>query len=187
MKKAYLFISGTKTGVSKCVSFFTHSKETHSTLSFNGKFDCMYTFGRFGMKPLPSGFVKENIRTNTLKKYDYCPCKIFTIDLTDEQFENIQKEIKKYEDEKQKYKYAILGAFLCAFRIKKTFKYKRFCSQFVANLLHDGGGIELPYDTSLMRPKDFLKLDCITLIYEGTINSLATKIDDGELILENYE
>ena len=127
MRKIYLFISGTKTGVSRCVSFFTRSKNTHSTLSLNGKFDCMYTFGRCTLKPLPSGFVKENIRTNVLKKYDYCPCKIFEIDVTDEQYAGILAEIKRYEDEKEKYKYAILGAFLCAFRIKKTFKYKRFC------------------------------------------------------------
>lgn len=117
MRKIYLFISGTKTGVSRCVSFFTRSKNTHSTLSLNGKFDCMYTFGRFTLKPLPSGFVKENIRTNVLKKYDYCPCKIFEIDITDEQYAGILAEIKRYEDEKEKYKYAILGAFLCAFRI----------------------------------------------------------------------
>ncbi len=183
MRKIYLFISGTQTGVSKCVSFFTRSKNTHSTLSLDGKFDCMYTFGRFTLKPLPSGFVKENIRTNVLKKYDYCPCKIFEIDVDDEQYANLLKEIKRYEDEKQKYKYAILGAFLCAFRIKKTFKYKRFCSQFVANLLHDGAGLELPYDTSLMRPKDFLLLDYIKPVYEGSIRSLAEKVDSGELVL----
>jgi hypothetical protein len=183
MKKIYLFISGTKTGVSKCVSFFTRSKNTHSTLSLNGKFDCMYTFGRFTLKPLPSGFVKENIRTNVLKKYDYCPCKIFEIDLTDEQYTALLAEIKRYEGEKQKYKYAILGAFLCAFRIKKTFKYKRFCSQFVANLLHDGAGLPLPYDTSLMRPKDFLTLDYIKPVYEGSIRSLAEKVDSGALVL----
>lgn len=187
MKKAYLFISGTKTGVSRCVGFFTRSKETHSTLSFNGKFDSMYTFGRFGMKPLPSGLVKENIRTNTLKKYDYCQCKIFGVPLTDEQFDNIQLEISRYEAEKEKYKYAIIGAFFCAFRIKKTFRYRRFCSQFVANLLHDGGGVELPYDTSLMRPKDFLKLDFLEPLFSGTINELAQKIDGGEIDFPSYE
>ena len=183
MKKIYLFISSRITNVSKAIGFFTHSPSTHTTLSLNACFDEMYTFSRKTMRLFPSGFVKENIRTNVLKKYDYCPCKIFEIDVDDEQYANLLKEIKRYEDERQKYKYAILGAFLCAFRIKKTFKYKRFCSQFVANLLHDGAGLELPYDTSLMRPKDFLLLDYIKPVYEGSIRSLAEKVDSGELVL----
>lgn len=53
----------------------------------------------------------------------------------------------------------------------------------MANLLHDGAGLPLPYDTSLMRPKDFLTLDYIKPVFEGSIRSLAEKTDSGELVL----
>ncbi|MDD7213912.1 MAG: hypothetical protein PUH90_01210 [Clostridia bacterium] len=177
MKKIYLFISSRITNVSKAIGFFTHSPSTHTTLSLNACFDEMYTFSRKTMRLFPSGFVKENIRTNVLKKRDTCPCSVYEIELTDEKYENLKRKIEKFEEEGEKYKYAVLGIFLCFFRIKKTFKYKRFCSQFVSELLRDGAGIELPYDPSLMRPKDFLKLDCLNLVYEGTIRGLAEKTD----------
>lgn len=180
MKKIYLFISSRITNVSKAIGFFTHSPSTHTTLSLNACFDEMYTFSRKTMRLFPSGFVKENIRTNVLKKRDKCPCRVYEIELTDEKYENLRCEIAKFECEGEKYKYAVLGIFLCFFRIKKTFKYKRFCSQFVSELLRDGVGLKLPYDPSLMRPKDFLKLKCLKLVYEGTIRNLAQKTDCGE-------
>lgn len=177
MKHVYLFISTRLTNVSKVIGFFTHSPSTHSTLSLNARFDEMYTFSRKTMKLFPSGYVKENIRTNILKKRDKCLCKVYEIELADEKYKNLKREIAKFEREGEKYKYAVLGIFFCFFRIKKTFKYKRFCSQFVSELLRDGAGIELPYDPSLMRPKDFLKLDCLTLVYEGTIRGLVETVD----------
>lgn len=177
MKHVYLFISTRLTNVSKVIGFFTHSPSTHSTLSLNARFDEMYTFSRKTMKLFPSGYVKENIRTNILKKRDNCLCKVYEIELADQKYENLKREIAKFEREGEKYKYAVLGIFFCFFRIKKTFKYKRFCSQFVSELLRDGAGIELPYDPSLMRPKDFLKLDCLTLVYEGTIRGLTETVD----------
>lgn len=187
MKELFLFVSSTKTNVSKTVRFFTRSKTTHSALCLNGKLDYMYTFGRKTLKPFPAGFVHENIRKNILNLHNSCYCEVYRFEITDEQYQNLQKEIEKYESEIDKYKYALLGVWFCLLRIKKTFKYRRFCSQFVANLLHDGAGIELPYHTSLMRPKDFIKMDIFEKVYSGTIKNLAEKIDDGTLNLKRFD
>lgn len=184
MKELFLFLSSTKTNVSKTVRFFTRSKTTHSALCLNGKFDFMYTFGRKTLKPFPAGFVHENIRKNILHAQNSCYCEVYRLFISDEAYENLLKEIAKYEAEIDKYKYALLGAWLCLLRIKKTFKYKRFCSQFVANLLHDGAGIELPYHTSKMRPKDFLTLPNLERVYSGTIKDLAEGIDSGKINLK---
>ena len=183
MKNLFLFVSSTKTRVSKTVKFLTHSKTTHSALCLNGKFDHMYSFGRKTLKPFPAGFVHEDIRKNMLKVQNSCYCEVYRLVISDSAYENLLKEIEKYESEMDKYKYALLGAWLCLLRIKKTFKYKRFCSQFVANLLHDGAGIELPYHTSLMRPKDFLKLPDLERVFAGTNKELAEKIDCETLVL----
>ncbi|MBR2384148.1 MAG: hypothetical protein IKA99_00915, partial [Clostridia bacterium] len=158
MKELFLFLSSTKTHVSKTVRFFTRSKTTHSALCLNDKFDCMYSFGRKTLKLFPAGLVHENIRENMLRVQNSCYCEVYRLKISDESYQNLLKEIEKYDAEIDKYEYAVLGAWLCLLRIKKTFKYKRFCSQFVANLLHDGAGIELPHHPSKMRPKDFLKL-----------------------------
>ena len=184
MKELFLFLSSTKTKVSKTVRFFTRSKTTHSALCLNGKFDFMYTFGRKTLKTFPAGFVHENIRKNILHVQNSCYCEVYRLFISDEAYENLLKEIEKYEAEIEKYKYAVLGAWLCLLRIKKTFKYKRFCSQFVANLLHDGAGIELPYHTSKIRPKDFLTLPNLERVYSGTIKDLAEGIDSGKINLK---
>ena len=124
MKELFLFLSSTKTKVSKTVRFFTRSKTTHSALCLNGKFDFMYTFGRKTLKPFPAGFVHENIRKNILHVQNNCHCEVYRIEITDEAYENLLKEIQKYEEEIDRYKYALLGVWLCLLRIKKTFKYK---------------------------------------------------------------
>ena len=187
MKELFLFVSSTKTKVSKTVRFFTRSKTTHTALCLNGKFDYMYTFGRKTLKALPAGFVHEDIRKNILHLHNSCFCEVYRFEITDEAYQNLMKEIEKYESEIDKYKYAILGVWLCLFGIKKTFKYKRFCSQFVADLLHDGAGITLPRHTSLMRPKDFIKMDIFERVYAGTIKDLAEKIDNNTLNFKRFD
>ena len=187
MKELFLFLSSTKTHVSKTVRFFTRSKTTHSALCLNGKFDKMYSFGRKTLKLFPAGFVHENIRKNMLRVQNSCYCEVYRLEISDEAYQNLLKEIDKYEAEIDKYKYALLGAWLCLFRIKKTFKYKRFCSQFVANLLHDGAGLELPHHTSKMRPKDFLNLPNLEKVYSGTIKDLELGIDSGKLRFKTDE
>ena len=187
MKELFLFVSSTKTNVSKTVGFFTRSKTTHSALCLNGKMDYMYTFGRKTLKPFPAGFVHEDIRKNILHVHNNCYCEVYRFEITEDAYQNLLKEIEKYEREIDKYKYSILGVWLCLLRIKKTFKYRRFCSEFVANLMHDGAGITLPCHTSLMRPKDFIKMDILEKVYSGTIKNLATKIDDGTLKLKRFE
>lgn len=183
MKEIFIFTSSTKTKVSKTVKFLTKSKTTHSALCLNGKFDNMYSFGRKTLKPFPAGFVFENIRTNILGAQSSCFCRVFRLRITDENYDNLLKYCKTFEEEKEKYKYALLGAWLCLFRIKKVFKYKRFCSQFVAELLEKGAGIKMPYHPCLMRPKDFLNLENIEEIYSGTIKELSQKIDSGDKLL----
>ena len=116
-----------------------------------------------------------------LRVQNSCYCEVYRLKISDESYQNLLKEIEKYDAEIDKYEYAVLGAWLCLLRIKKTFKYKRFCSQFVANLLHDGAGIELPHHPSKMRPKDFLKLPNLERVYSGTIKDLAKKIDEENL------
>ena len=187
MKELYLFLSSTKTYVARTVYLFTRSKITHSAICLNGKFDHMYSFGRKTLKLFPAGYVYENIRERMLKKQNRCFCKVFRIKISDEAYENMLKEIEKYEAEKEKYKYAIFGALLCALRIEKTIKYKRFCSQFVANILHDGAGVELPFNTSLMRPKDYLKIPNLEQVYDGTIKDLEKGIDSGKLNFKTIE
>ena len=187
MKEIFLFLSSTKTNVSKFVGLFTKSKTTHSALCLNGKFDYMYTFGRKTLKPFPAGFVHENVRKNMLAVQGKCYCEVYRLEIEDENYRSLLAEIEKYEAEIEKYKYALLGAAFCWFGIKKTFKYKRFCSQFVANLLHDGAKIELPRHTSLMRPKDFLTLPNIELVYSGTIQELGEKVDSGELVFKRFD
>ncbi len=178
-KNVYVFLCGTKTKVSRLVQFFTCRYLSHSALSLDDKFDNMYTFGRFTLKAFPSGFNVEDIRKNILKKHEDCKCKVLRLSVTEEQFDGIKNEIEKYNAEREKYKYAVAGVVLCFFRIPARFRYRRFCSQFVADVLTDGAGIKMPRKPALMRPNDFTALEGAEVVFEGTIKGLALKTDES--------
>ena len=93
MKELFLFLSSTKTHVSKTVRFFTRSKTTHSALCLNDKFDCMYSFGRKTLKLFPAGLVHENIRENMLRVQNSCYCEVYRLKISDESYQNLLKEI----------------------------------------------------------------------------------------------
>ena len=88
MKELFLFLSSTRTGVSKTVRFFTRSATTHSALCLNGNFDNMYSFGRKTLKLFPAGFVHEDIRKNMLRIQNACYCEVYRIKISDEAYQN---------------------------------------------------------------------------------------------------
>ena len=181
MKSVYLFLSGTKTPLARLVCILTASRTTHSSFSLDTKFDNMYSFGRLGKKPFPAGFANENIRKNIFEVYKNCPCKVFQIDLTDEGYDKLLARLNYYKENAKDFKYNFFGAYLCSLRFKGTTpKNKRFCSQFVSELLNEGG-IKLPYKPSLMRPRDFLKVDTFKEIYHGSIENLCRLSDEGKI------
>lgn len=176
MKKLYLFLSKTGTVPSKIIGKVSRARFSHVCLSFDDTFTNMYSFGRKTLKIFPSGFVKENVRKRVLKKYEDCPCAVYSLDVSDEDFALIKQKAEDFERRKEDLKYSCLGIFACWFRLKIRFKNRYFCSQCVSEILQ-AGNVALPYDPLLMRPMDVLKIEGLKEEFQGAIQNLALQTD----------
>lgn len=73
----------------------------------------------------------------------------------------------------QKYHFNIIGLLLCHFNIPYHRKHYFFCSQFVSEVLCRSHALELPKDTSLMRPSDYMKLPEMLCCFRGHLNEFT--------------
>lgn len=126
---------------------------SHASISIDGE----ETFYSFNYR----GFAIEKPKERKLRRQvpgSLC----IRMEVPDENYEIMKKEIDKFIEEKEKYKFARLGLALCFMGIPNKFKDKFFCSQFVAELLAHGGAVKLKKRTSLYMPTHFINgIECM--------------------------
>ena len=109
------------------------------------------------------------------EKYAECQCAVYSLEISDESYREIEKTIKYFVDNKRKYSYNFLGAIPSKVGISWTRKYRFTCSQFVSYLLQTSNAAKLPKHYSVMLPTDFLNIKGMKLVYSGKIGKC--KID----------
>lgn len=169
MKNVYIIFSYTGTYFSTFLSFMSGERYIHVSIAFDEKLKEVYSFGRKNPKwALPSGFVMEDMKklTNYFKK---AVCKIYVLPLTKKQYQQLRKELKKYQDKQNEYRYNIKGLIPIHFNKVYHRKYHFVCSQFVGKILEDSNIYEFNKDYSLIRPKDIINIPDLTFMYEGKI------------------
>ena len=177
MKQIYLLFSKTKTLPSRLIFAIKGGKFTHVSLSLLPDTNEFYSYARRKIhNPLIGGFIVENIHSGILAKYPDSICSIYSLEVTDEIYENIENEIQKYKDNYDKAKYNLLGFCFLAFGIRWKRKYKLTCSQFVAVILDKTTTVQLPKDPYLMLPNDFLKIKELHLVYNGKISDCTIPV-----------
>jgi len=158
----------TKTIPSRLVSMFTLYKYSHVAISFDKKCDVIYSFGRRNLYwVFNGGFVVENKDGCFFKKFRNTRCKIYEIDVTKKQYNDIVNIVSDMNKNKDIYRYDYLGIILRYLGINVTFKNKYVCSYFVAKLLYDNDICAFDKDVWFVKPSDFEKIDCLNLIYNG--------------------
>lgn len=96
----------------------------------------MYSFGRLNpYHPFWAGFVHETITGGTFKRFSLTKTKIYSLEVTDEQYEKIKNIIHQMKQEKGQYKFNILGLFAAGFRKKIKRKKSFYCAEFVKYLM----------------------------------------------------
>lgn len=182
----YLVFSKTGTWLSTLLRSLLKEKYIHVSVAFNDKFDCMYSFGRVNPNnPFSGGFVTENFRTGVYKKFKKAECIIYKIQVTKEQYEQLFKELEKYQQRKEELKYNFLGLIVAFFHFRWVRQNHYFCSQFVSKLLIDTDIINTSKPPEFFRPKDILlTLKEYEKIYEGYISDYVTNYDENN---KNYK
>ena len=79
-------------------------------------------------------------------------------------------EINKFFENKDEYKYSVLGTVTAYFNKPHKREYYYFCSQFVAELLINSGIYRTDKLPEVIKPMDLLEIENKTLFYEGFIN-----------------
>ena len=170
MKTVYIFLSFTGTGVSRFIKFVTKAEYSHASIALIPSKHHLHSFGRRKLNNFfVGGFLNEDTEKHVLGRYPHAPCIIYSLDVSDEAYKNLQFMISECNREYSKYKYSFIGAATSFFGIKKRLKYRYTCSQFVAHLLHSSGAVVLPKHPSIMKPMDFLKLNGLKEVYRGEI------------------
>ncbi len=158
MKKIYIILTHTGTILSKIIKEFTKDEFSHVSIALDKELNRMYSFGRLNpYNAFYGGFVHEYINEGTFKRFYKTRAKIYSLEISDEQYEEISKNIIKFEQSKDKYKFNTVGLFAVGIH-KRIQKENRFyCAEFVKYILEKSGiKTKLP---EIIKPEDFKKLD----------------------------
>lgn len=168
MKKIYIVLTHTGTILSQIIKKYTKDEFSHASIALDIELKEMYSFGRLNpYNPFWGGFVHEYIDKGTFKRFYRTKTKIFSLAITDEQYESIKNKIKQIEQKKEEYTFNTLGLFAVGFhkRIKKEQSF--YCAEFVKYVLE-----QAKIDTKLpetVKPEDFKKIEGLQEIYKGLL------------------
>ena len=120
-------------------------------------------------------FVHEHINKGTFKRFKKTRTEVYSIFVTDEQYEKAQKVIKYFNDNKQKYKFNTLGLVCVSINKRIIRKNKFYCAEFVKHILKVIGITEVNELPQIIRPENFKQLQGMRLEYEGLLKKYKKK------------
>ena len=174
MKKIYILLMHTNTIPANLIRFFTRYRYSHVAISFNKECNILYSFGR--RKPhsiINAGFTKEYKNGEFFKYFNKTECKIYELEITEEQYEKFNAIIENMKLNEEKYKYDILGIFPRYFGIPVTRENKFVCSYFAAHALEKANICKFNKEACLVKPQDFEEINSLKEIYKGYYNLYA--------------
>ncbi len=168
MKEIYIILTHTGTTLSKIIKSYTKDEFSHVSISLDINLENMYSFGRtHPYNPFWGGFVHENINTGTFKRFRNTKAQIYSLEITDKQYETIEKLINHMNNYRNLYKFNAWGLFGVGFNKKIKIKHGFYCAEFVKYALKKANvKIELP---ELVRPENFKDIENAKIIYKGLL------------------
>ena len=136
MKKVYILLTYTGTLLSKVIKIYTRDTYSHASISLDQDLEKLYSFGR--LNPYNSfigGFVHEGINHGTFKRFYKTKSVLFSLEVTDKEFYEINKIIKKIDKNKENYHFNVLGLLFVIFKKKRKKKDYFYCAEFVKFIL----------------------------------------------------
>jgi len=169
-KKIYIVLTQTGTVLSRLIKLYTGAEYCHVSISLDKRLNKMYSFGRLNAyNPFIGGFVHEGIYFGTFKRFKNTITEIYSIEVTNEQYNKIKQEIKRISKNKESYKFNYAGLFLAGinYRYKKNKAF--YCAEFVKHLT-DTANIELNLP-DVIKPIDFKEISNLELLYKGVLKN----------------
>lgn len=169
MKKIYIILTHTGTALSTIIKYYTKDEFSHISIALDEELQEMYSFGRLNpYNPFWGGFVHEGIKFGTFKRFKNTRTEIYSLSISDEQYEKIKRTIKYFNNNKEKYRFNIIGLACVSINKKITRKNTFYCAEFVKHVLKNAG-VEIENLPEVIRPEDFKKIDGLVLEYKGIL------------------
>jgi hypothetical protein len=171
MKKIYIMLSYTGTAPSKIIKLFSKEKYSHVSIALDSQLTELYSFARKRVNnPFIAGFIKEDISNGVYKKFYNTKCYIYSIEVTDEQYEKIKNIIREFEVKKHSLHYNIIGLLGVMLNVPIERRNHYFCSQFVSEVLLRSGVINFDIPPTLVQPGHFYKIENKNVVYTGLLS-----------------
>ena len=187
MKKIYLVLSYTGTVLSNIIKLYTKNEFSHVSIALDEELEELYSFGRLKpYNPFKGGFVHEGINIGTFKRFPKARAAVYSLTVSDMEYQEIEKNIKKFKEKKDLYTFNTVGLFLVAINKKIIRENSFYCAEFVRYILETSGvKLELP---QIIQPEDFKKVENLKLVYKGYLRKYKyrytwNKIKDMKNIL----
>lgn len=183
MQQVYILTTYTGTVLSCIIKRVTKVEYAHVSIGLDSDLNEVYSFGRKHVSnPLFAGFVREYIDDGLYKKMVNTKCKVYVLDVTDEQYDKIRKKIDYFILNKKRFKYDALALVKLLSGNPSENRFKFVCSQFVAYVLEEGGVKLLSKPSNMITPKDFLNLTNIKVEYEGLLSEYRKRNENKKRI-----
>lgn len=174
MKKIYIILTHTGTFLSKVIKNYTKDEFSHVSISLDLELNQMYSFGRLKPNnPFIGGFIHEYIHKGTFKRFYKTRAKIYSMEVSDQQYISIQKNIEQIDKEKNNYKFNILGLFAAGFNTRIKKEYSFYCAEFVKYVI-ENAGIDTGL-TEIVKPEHFKQMKGLEEIYSGLLRKYNMK------------
>lgn len=167
-------LTHTGTILSQIIKCYTKDEFSHVSIALDKELKEMYSFGRLkANNPFIGGFVHEYINKGTFKRFYNTKTKIYSLVITDKEYENLKMNIKKIESEKENYKFNILGLFAAGFQRKIGKENSFYCAEFVKHIMEKSDiSTNLP---DIVKPENFKEINGIQQVYDGLLRKYSVK------------
>ena len=173
MARIYIALVDTPGIFAYLIRRFLKQKYIHVVLALDAELEEAYSVGRRNpMIPLLAGFEKEDKR-KILRAFPDADYKIYEIECTQQQKEQIKKRLKQDMEQRHSYHYAVLGLpfILCGKAFYQPNHYT--CSSYIARVLEEQGIQISQKHFSLVTPKDFYEYEEKRVLFEGALEEIV--------------
>lgn len=180
MKNIYLIATSTNTIFSRVLKKSCNEPYPHVSIIFPDEDPSVgYSFSRKKLKnPFIGGFMVESYN-EWLKVFSNVECVVYSVNITECQYENLKKDISCFQKNKDIYHYNLLGVIGNAIDMSIEQENHYFCTQFISEILQKNNILDINKFPINTVPKDILNNPKLELIFEGTlfdyVNMFSTK------------
>lgn len=169
MKRIYFVLTYSGTALGRIIRFKTKKTYTHVSIALDENLEKMYSFSRLNpYNCFVGGFMHEKLNEGCFKRFKNTKAMICYIEITDYQYEKLEEQIRKFEENRKAYKFNVLGLIYIFFNKKIHRKNYFYCAEFIKHILQESNvKINLP---DMPRPENFENLKKSKTIYKGLLN-----------------